>query len=112
MSKNLRNCPQCNAPTLVEEFTIIRRQTCVNCSFLTQNRITPIVKGGLAMFTYLTDHLIEHKGPVPLVCEVSVDPENAESIHFHDALGFKEVGVFASGGKTCRMCLLPDAEGS
>ena len=62
MSGNHKNCPKCNAPTLVEEFTIIRRQTCVNCSFLTQNRITPIVKGGLAMFTYLTDHLIEHNG--------------------------------------------------
>jgi len=60
----------------------------------------------------LYHHLIQHKGPVPLVCEVSMDPENTESIHFHDALGFKQVGVFTSGGKTCRMYFLPDAEGS
>ena len=56
-------------------------------------------------------HLIEHKGQVPLVCEVSTDPPNTESIHFHEALRFREVGVFASGGKACRMCLLSDTEG-
>lgn len=60
MSENYRNCPRCNAPTLVEEFVIVRRQTCINCKFFTQHRITPLVKGGLAMITYLTDHLSQN----------------------------------------------------
>ena len=62
MSKNLRDCPRCNAPTLVEEFVIVRRQTCINCKFFTQHRITPFVTGGLAMITYLSDYMIEHNG--------------------------------------------------
>lgn len=60
--KNHRNCPSCNAPTLVEEFVIVRRQSCGNCQFFTQTRITPVMQGGLAMIAYLTDYMIEHNG--------------------------------------------------
>jgi hypothetical protein len=62
MSNNSKKCPQCDLPALVEEFTVIRRQTCPNCDFITQRRVTPIVRGGLAMITYLTDYMIDHNG--------------------------------------------------
>jgi protein-arginine kinase activator protein McsA len=62
MSNNSKKCPQCHLPALVEQFTVIRRQTCPNCHFIDQSRVTPIVRGGLAMITYLTDYMIEHNG--------------------------------------------------
>ena len=62
MTEKYRKCPSCNTSALVEEFVIVRRQSCINCKFFTQRRITPLVRGGLAMITYLADYMIEHNG--------------------------------------------------
>ena len=53
----------------------------------------------------LYEYVMQHKGPPPLVCEVCFEPENTESIRFHETLGFQAVGTLTSGGKTCRMYL-------
>jgi hypothetical protein len=59
MSNHLRKCPKCQINGLVVEFTVIQRESCVNCDYYTQRRVTPVVQGGLAMITHLTDRLIE-----------------------------------------------------
>ena len=58
MPKNFRNCPKCGAPGLVQEYTVLSRETCPNCSYLTQRRITPIIQGGQAMLDYLVDYFL------------------------------------------------------
>jgi len=59
MSKNLRDCPRCDVPGLIQEFVVTRRETCINCSYISQYRITPIVEGGYALLDALIDHFLE-----------------------------------------------------
>lgn len=41
---------------------------------------------------------------IPTVCEVAISPLNADSIPFHEGLGFREVGKFSANGiKLCTM---------
>jgi len=50
---------------------------------------------------------LSKRNGVPLVCEVSINPENTESIYFHNKMGFIEKGQFSSDGKKiCRMYFL------
>ena len=58
MTKSLRNCPKCHQPGLVTEFVVVRRETCTNCSYLSQTRITPIVEGGAVVLDCLVDHFL------------------------------------------------------
>jgi hypothetical protein len=38
-----------------------------------------------------------------ITAEVAIIPKNSGSLIFHDKLGFKRIGKFSSGGKTCVM---------
>lgn len=52
----------------------------------------------------LYQDLIRQRNGLPIVAEVSINPPNTESIGFHEAFGFKEIGRFSSDGKKmCRM---------
>jgi hypothetical protein len=62
MSNHLRKCPKCQINGLVVKYAVIQRETCINCDYLTQRRVTPVVQGGLAMVTHLTDHLMDSNG--------------------------------------------------
>ena len=54
----------------------------------------------------LYNKVIAEKGVLPLTCEVSVNPENTNSIYFHENIGFKEVGAFFDNNKQLRMYVL------
>jgi len=61
MTKSLRNCPKCMTDNLIVEFTVVQRETCVNCSYLSQRRVTPIVEGGAAILAALIDYFLDKK---------------------------------------------------
>jgi len=65
MPKSFRNCPRCNAQQLIQEYTVLGRESCPNCSYFVQRRITPVVQGGQAMLDYLVDYFLEsgNNGP-------------------------------------------------
>jgi len=65
MSKNFRNCPKCKQSTLLVEFAVVQRETCLNCTYFTQRRVTPIVQGGQAMIEHLVDYFLasNNNGP-------------------------------------------------
>jgi len=60
MPKNFRDCPRCKAPTLIEEYTIVKRETCSNCSYFTQSRLFPLVQGGQGILECLVDYFLEN----------------------------------------------------
>ena len=53
MIKPLEKCPKCKSSQLLIQFTVVMRETCLNCDYLTQRRITPIVSGGQGMIEHL-----------------------------------------------------------
>ncbi len=61
---------------------------------------------GKGIASLLYKELIDTKGDIPLVAEVSINPSNEGSIIFHDKIGFKDVGALISGGKKVRMYYL------
>ncbi|NPV50326.1 MAG: GNAT family N-acetyltransferase [Candidatus Methanofastidiosum sp.] len=61
---------------------------------------------GKGIASMLYKELINNKGPVPLVAEVAIEPQNEGSVKFHDKVGFKEVGTLTSDGKKVRMYYL------
>ncbi len=61
---------------------------------------------GKGIASLLYKELINIKGDIPLVAEVSIEPPNEGSIVFHDKIGFKEVGTLASGDKIVKMYFL------
>jgi len=60
MPKNLRNCPRCKTDNLSVEFAVVKKETCSNCTYFTQHRITPIITSGKAMLEYLVTYFLEH----------------------------------------------------
>ncbi len=62
MIKPFTDCPKCRSGNLEVQFTIVMRETCHNCDFLTQRRVTPFVSGGRGMLEHLVDHLITNNG--------------------------------------------------
>ena len=42
----------------------------------------------------------------PLMCEVAIEPENTESLRFHEKFGFETIGEYSCYGKTFRMLRL------
>ena len=61
---------------------------------------------GKGIASLLYREVIDTKGDIPLVAEVSINPSNEGSIIFHDKIGFKDVGALISGGKKVRMYYL------
>ncbi|MCC7572603.1 MAG: GNAT family N-acetyltransferase [Candidatus Methanofastidiosum sp.] len=61
---------------------------------------------GKGIVSMLYKEVINKKGPIPLVAEVSIEPPNEDSVKFHNKVGFKEVGTLTSGGKKVRMYYL------
>ena len=61
---------------------------------------------GKGIASLLYGEVIDAKGLIPLVAEVSINPSNESSIVFHDKIGFKEVGTLTSEGKEVRMYYL------
>jgi len=61
---------------------------------------------GKGIASLLYRELIDTKGDIPLVAEVSINPSNEGSLIFHDKIGFKEVGTLTSGDKKVRMYYL------
>ncbi|KYC48095.1 MAG: Acetyltransferase (GNAT) family protein [Candidatus Methanofastidiosum methylothiophilum] len=61
---------------------------------------------GKGIASLLYKELIDTKGDIPLVAEVSINPLNEGSLIFHDKLGFKEVGTLKSCDKKVRMYYL------
>jgi len=61
---------------------------------------------GKGIASLLYRELIDAKGDIPLVAEVSINPSNQSSLIFHDKIGFKEVGTLTSGDKKVRMYCL------
>lgn len=61
---------------------------------------------GKGIASLLYKELIDIKGDIPLVAEVSINPANKGSLIFHDKIGFKEVGVLISKDKKVRMYYL------
>ena len=58
---------------------------------------------GKGIASLLYKEVIDMKGLIPLVAEVSIYPSNESSWIFHDKIGFKEVGTLTSGNKKVRM---------
>ena len=42
----------------------------------------------------------------PLMCEVAIEPENTESLRFHEKFGFETIEEYSCYGKTFRMLRL------
>jgi hypothetical protein len=61
---------------------------------------------GKGIASLLYKELLDTKGDIPLVAEVSINPSNVGSIVFHDKIGFKEVGTLTSGDKKVKMYYL------
>ncbi|HNU62790.1 MAG TPA: GNAT family N-acetyltransferase [Methanofastidiosum sp.] len=61
---------------------------------------------GKGIASLLYRELIDTKGDIPLVAEVSINPSNEGSLIFHDKIGFKEVGTLTSSDKKVRMYYL------
>lgn len=61
---------------------------------------------GKGIASLLYRELIDTKGDIPLVAEVSINPPNEGSVIFHDKIGFKEVGTLESSVKKVRMYYL------
>jgi len=65
MIKPFTDCPKCRSGNLEVQFTIVMRETCHHCDYLTQRRVTPLVSGGQKMLERLVDHLITDNGNLP-----------------------------------------------
>lgn len=68
--------------------------------------IVDVSMRGKGIASLLYKELIDTKGVIPLVAEVSINPSNEGSVIFHNKIGFKEVGTFTSGDKKERMYYL------
>ncbi len=66
-----------------------------------------IVNGGFrkrGIASALYEDLFYKNSHVPMVCEVAIRPLNADSVPFHEGLGFKSMGNFSANGiKLCTM---------
>jgi predicted GNAT superfamily acetyltransferase len=61
---------------------------------------------GLGSRLYNT--LIADTRSYPLMCEVAIEPENTESLKFHEKFGFETIGEYACYGKTFKMPQITD----
>ena len=61
---------------------------------------------GKGIASLLYREVIDTKGDIPLVAEVSINPSNEGSVIFHDRIGFREVGTLTSSDKKVRMYYL------
>ena len=67
MIKPFRNCPKCKSDNLEVQFTIVMREMCHHCDFLTQRRITPLVQGGRGMLEHLVGEAMVNEENLPLL---------------------------------------------
>ena len=65
MIKPFTHCPKCNSDNLEVLFTIVMRETCHHCDFLTQRRVTPLVSGGRGMLEHLVGEALANEDNLP-----------------------------------------------